>query len=453
VTIIGEGGMTADTDRPRVVIVGAGFGGLWSARALARTRAEVLLLDRSNYHTFFPLLYQVAAAELEPEDIAFPVRSILRRLPNVQFALAEVEAIDPLARLVKTADRAIPYDYLILAVGSTSHFFALPGALEYSFPLKTLEQAVTLRNHILCCFERASQEPDAARRERILTFAIVGGGPTGVEFAGALSELIHGPLCKDLPRLDLREVHVVLLEAMDRLLSGQPERLGAYALQRLRKMGVEVRIRAMVSEITATAVRLKDGTVIPAETVIWTAGVRGAGAPLALDSGQVHAWGLPTARNGQIPVLPTLQVRDHPEIYVVGDLARVEEDGKPLPMIAPVAIQQGTQAARNIGRQLAGQDPLPFRYRDRGAMTTIGRNAAVAYVWGHAFTGFFAWAIWLIVHIFNLIGFRNRLIVIINWAWDYFFFERGVRLILPAGAARGFEREKGLEPAPVPIHD
>ncbi len=444
--------MTTGTDRPRVVIIGAGFGGLWAARALADTHAEVLLLDRNNYHTFFPLLYQVAAAELEPEDIAFPVRSILRRLPNVQFALAEVKAINPIARQVKTADRVIPYDYLVLAVGSTSYFFGIPGAAEYSFPLKTLEQAVTLRNHILYCFERASQEPEARRRERILTFAIVGGGPTGVELAGALSELIHGPLCRDLPKLDLREVHLVLLEAIDRLLSGQPERLGVYALERLRKMGIEVRLRAMVSAVTAGAVQLKDGTEIPAETVMWTAGVRGAGAPFPLDSGQDAAWGLPTARDGRMPVQPTLQVRDYPEIYVVGDLVQVEEEGMPLPMLAPVAIQQGTRAARNIARQLAGQNPLPFRYRDRGAMTTIGRNAAVAYVWGHAFTGFFAWAIWLIVHILNLIGFRNRLIVIINWAWDYFFFERGVRLILPSVVARGVSKRE-VKPMPVQIHE
>jgi NADH dehydrogenase len=441
VTSLGEGRVSADTDRPRVVIVGAGFGGLWAARALARSRAQVLLLDRNNYHSFLPLLYQVAAAELEPEDIAFPVRTILRKLPNIQFELAEVEAVDPVARLVKLAGRVISYDYLILAVGSTTHFFGVPGARQYSFPLKTLEQAVTLRNHILSCFERASQEPDAARRERILTFAIVGGGPTGVEFGGALSELIHGPLCKDLPRLDLREVHVVLLEAMDRLLSGQPEPLATYALRRLAKMGVQVRTQAVVIEITPTALRLKDGTIFPAETVVWTAGVRGAGTAVALDSGQVRAWGLPAARNGQIPVLPTLQVRDHPDIYVVGDLARVEEDGKPLPMLAPVATQQATLAARNIERQLAEQDPLTFRYRDRGTMTTIGRNAAVATVAGRAFTGFFAWAIWLIVHILNLIGFRNRLIVIINWAWDYFFFERGVRLILPSMAARESERQ------------
>lgn len=445
--------MTAGADRPRVVIVGAGFGGLWAARALAHIQADVLLLDRNNYHTFFPLLYQVAAAELEPEDIAFPVRSILRRLPNVQFALAEVKAIDPSSRLVKTADRVIPYDFLILAVGSKSYFFGIPGAAEYSFPLKTLEQAVTLRNHILCCFERASQEPDAALRGRILTFVIVGGGPTGVELAGALSELIHGPLCKDLPKLDLREVRLVLLEAVDRLLPGQPERLGAYAMQRLRKMGVEVRLRAMVSAVTARAVHLKEGTEIPAETVMWTAGVRGAGAPLPLDSGQGTAWGLPASRDGRIPVLPTLQARGYPEIYVAGDLARVEEESRPLPMLAPVAIQQGTRAARNIERQHEGQDPLPFNYRDRGAMTTIGRNAAVAYMWGHAFTGFFAWTIWLIVHILNLIGFRNRLIVIINWAWDYFFFERGVRLILPSKVSQKFDREKELDTMPTQIHE
>jgi len=411
--------------RPRVVIIGAGFGGLWAARALAHSAVEVQLLDRHNYHTFLPLLYQVAAAELEPEEIAYPVRSIFRKRPNVRFAMAEVKGVDLTAQVVQTAERVIPYDFLILALGSTSHFFGVPGAAEHAFPLKTLDQGIFLRNHILRCFERAVQEPDAPQRRRLLTFAIVGGGPTGVEFAGALAELIRGPLVKDYPMIDFREVRVVLLEATDRLLPGLPKRLQAYALARLRRMGIEVRLEAMVGQMKRGAVQLKDGTVLPAATVVWTAGVRGE--PLA------EQWGLPTARHGRVAVLPTLQVPGHPQVYVIGDLAYLEEDGRPLPMIAPVAVQQGTVAAGNIVRQLAGEAPLPFRYRDPGTMVTIGRNAAVAHVFGRAFTGFPAWVLWLSVHLVNLIGFRNRLFVLTNWAWDYFFYERAVRLILPNG--------------------
>ncbi len=414
--------MTAVSGHPRVVIVGAGFGGLWAARGLAHSGAAVTLIDRNNYHTFLPLLYQVAASELSPADIAFPIRSILRQLPNVQFMLAEVESIDLEARIVRTTVGDVPYDFLVLATGSTSHFFGIPGAAEHAFALKTLADATNLRNHLLSRFERAAQEPDPHRREQILTFAIVGGGPTGVEFAGALAELIRGPLCKDYATLDLREVHIILLEALDRLLAALPPRLGTFALKRLEQMGVQVRLRAPVAAISSEAVRLKDGTTIPTETVIWTAGVRGAADP---------RWGLTATRNGQIAVRPTLEVPDYPRVYIVGDLARVEQDGRPLPMLAPVAIQAGAAVAQNIIRQLQAQPPQPFSYHDRGTMTTIGRNAAVAYIWGRTFTGFLAWLIWLSVHIYNLVGFRNRLIVLINWAWDYLFFERGVRLILP----------------------
>jgi len=290
---------------------------------------------------------------------------------------------------------------------------------------------LALRNHILRCFEQAVHEPDAERRRRLLTLAIVGGGPTGVEFAGALAELLHGPFVKDYPTLDFQEVQVVLLEAMDSLLPDLPERLRAYALARLRQMEVEVRLQAMVSQVTPEAVHLSDGTTMPTETVVWTTGVRG--------DPQVQGWGLPTAHNGRVAVLPTLQVPGHPEVYVIGDLACVEEDGRPLPMMGPVAIQQGEAAARNIVRQMAGQTPLPFHYRDRGTMVTIGRNAAVAHPFGRAFTGVSAWVLWLSFHLIKLIGFRNRLLVLINWAWDYFLFERTVRLILPLNA-RGSHR-------------
>lgn len=410
-------------NRPRVVIVGAGFGGLWAARSLSRAPVDVLLIDRNNYHTFLPLLYQVAAAELEPEEIVSPVRSILQSLPNAEFALGDVASMDFASRTVRANGMEITYDYVIIAAGSTTHFYGVPGAAEWAFPLKTLEQGIRIRNHVLRCFERAVRNPDEAERRRLLTFAIVGGGPTGVEFAGALIELLRHPLVRDYPRLDFREARVILLEAADSLLPGWPQRLRDYALLRLRRMGVEIRLQATVSEIEAKAVRLKEGAVVPMETVIWTAGVRG----------EPHAatWGLPTDRSGRVRVLPTLQVPGHAEVYVIGDIAGLEDGGKLLPMIAPVAIQEGIGAAQNIRRQIGGRPPVPFRYHDPGMMATIGRNAAVVDLRGRAFTGFIAWLIWLNVHLFNLIGFRNRLIVMIDWAWDYFLYERAVRLILP----------------------
>ena len=408
----------------KVVILGAGFGGLWSARLLARSRADVLVLDRNNFHTFLPLLYQVAAAELEPEEIVYPLRSILRRYPNVQFLMNQVTRIDMDAKVVETKEHTFPFDFLILATGSASHFFGIPGAEQYAFQLKTLGQAIKLRNHILYHFERALCEPNAEIRRRMLTFAIVGGGPTGVEFAGALAELIRGPLVKDYATLDFNEVRVILLEATDHLLTGFPERLQNYAVSRLRRMGIEVQLGAVVSEISAQSLRLKDGSLIPLETVVWTAGVRGLPPE--------HTGELPVARNGRIKVLPSLHIPEHPEIYVVGDLAYIDENSNPLPMVAPVAIQEGEMAARNIARQLAGKQPLPFHYKDPGTMVTIGRNSAAALVKGRAFTGFPAWLLWLGVHLYNLIGFRNRLLVMINWAWDYLLYDRAVRLITPS---------------------
>ncbi|GIK37379.1 MAG: pyridine nucleotide-disulfide oxidoreductase [Chloroflexota bacterium] len=409
---------------PRVVVVGAGFGGLWATKTLARSSVEVTLIDRNNYHTFFPLLYQVAAAELEPADIAYPVWSILRKQSNVRFIMAEVTKVDLIAQVVETDGPIIPYDYLILSMGSSSHFFGIPGAAEVAYPLRTLEQAVALRNHILSCFEQAACTLDTNLRQRLLTFVIVGGGPTGVEFAGALAELVYGSFMADYPTLDTRDVHLVLLEAMGSLLSNLPEPLRRYTLTRLHKKRVEVRLGAQVVQITTQAVQLNDGEIIPTETVIWTAGVRGA--PLAQNLG------LPIIRTGQVSVLPTLQVEGYPEVYVIGDLASIEEDEHPLPMVAPVAIQQGVVAAQNIIRQIDNRSPGPFDYKDIGTMAVIGRNAAVAHLLGRwGFTGFPAWLLWLGVHLLRLIGFRNRLVVLINWAWDYLFYERVVRLMLP----------------------
>jgi len=414
--------------RTRVVVVGAGFGGLWAALELAKAPVDVLLVDRNNYHTFLALLYQVAAAELGGEQIAYPVRGILRGLPNVRFALAEVEGLDLENQVVITDGPALPYDYLIVSTGTTAHYFGIPGAQENSFALKTLEQALVLRNHVLSSFERAIYSPSAELRKQLMTLVIVGGGATGVEFAGALAELVRGPLKKDYRSLDLQEVRVLLLEARDHLLPGMPEQLQTYAIERLRRMGVDVRLESVVSRVDPDSVALKDGTVIPTETTGWTAGVRG--------HEQIGQWGLPTVHGSRVPVLPTLQVPEHPELYVIGDLAHFEQDGKVLPMVAPVAIQQGAAAARNIVCRVFGKEQQAFRYRDPGMMATIGRNAAAVKLGRWTFTGFPAWILWLGVHLLRLVGFRNRLLVLVNWAWDYFLFERAVRVILPSSQRR-----------------
>lgn len=411
--------------RPRVVICGAGFGGLWAARRLVREPVDVLLLDRNNYHTFFPLLYQVAAAELGPGDIAYPVRSILRKAPNVRFRMAEVCDLDLPGRSVITRTDRIPYDHLVLALGSVPNFFGVEGAAEHAFPLREMNHSLPLRSQILTCFERASHDPDAHRRRRRLTFVIVGGGPTGVEYAGALAELVFGPLRIDYPDLCAQDARVILLEATDRLLGGMSEPLGAYAVKRLRSMGVEVRTGSTVTRIAPDRIELGDGESIPTDTVAWTAGVQG--------DPRLAGWGLPLGSGGRVEVTPSLHLRDHPEVWAAGDLAGPKENGALLPQVAPVAMQQGEAIARNVLKCLRGEEPDPFRYRDPGMLAVIGRNSAVADLAGRRFTGFPAWVLWLLIHIAKLIGFRNRALVLVNWAWNYLRYERAVRLILPPG--------------------
>lgn len=412
------------TTKPRVIVLGAGFGGLWASKALAVADVTVKLLDKNNYHTFLPLLYQVAAAEVEPGLIARSVRGLVRQHANVRFHMAEVERIDLQTQEVHSANLSFRYDYLILALGSVNHFFDTPGAAANCFTLKSIEEGVGLRNHILRCVERAAQLPLTAtdERRRLLTFVIIGGGPTGVEYAGALAELLFQPLANDYPELDLRqEARVILLEAADELLRGVGG--GHYAAARLQRMGVTVRLASAVAAVTPDAVILKDGAAIPTAASVWTAGVRGA--TLA------HDLPLSRMRGGRIPVRPTLQSLEYDNVLVIGDLAYLEQDGVALPGVAQVAMQQGVHAAANIARLTRQEAPQPFRYHDRGAMATVGRNAAVARIGQRLYTGFFAWVIWLAVHIVFLIGFRNRLGVLINWAWNYLFYERAVRLILP----------------------
>ncbi len=408
--------------KARVAIIGAGFAGLWAARRLAKARGvDVVLIDRNNYHTFLPLLYQVAAAELEPEEIAYPLRGVFRGSPNVSIAMAEVRGLDPVRRVVLTEGPEIPYDHLILAPGSLTAFFGVAGAEEHAFTLKSLEDAVRLRNHLLACFERAALGGEYAQNPGLLTITVVGGGPTGVEYAGALAELIRGPLAKDFPELGHNKPRVLLLDSGDGVLHGFPEELRAYARERLQHMGVEVHSGQAVTEVAERSVTFADGNVLPTCTVVWTAGVRGHDVAASM--------GLPLGRSGRVDVLPSLQVAAYPEIHVAGDLSL--PDGQNPPMLAPNATQQGRHAAENILRILRGEAAQAFNYYDKGSMVTIGRQAAVVKLGKYSFSGFIAWVLWLFVHLAYLIGFRNRVFVLINWAWDYLFAERAVRLILP----------------------
>ena len=411
--------------RQKVVIIGGGFGGLWAARTLANKPVDVVVIDRNNYHTFLALLYQVAAAELTAEDIAYPVRSVFNKIPNIDFVLAHARQIDLPNRQIETDGETISYDYLILANGSVTSTFGVPGVEEHAYFLKTLEEAVTLKNHIICCFEAAAREPDAERRKSLLTFVIVGGGATGVEYAGALTELIHGPLIKDYTGIDFSEARIILLEAADQLVSSISSNIRDYTARQLRGMGVDVRLKAEVAEVSPEKVVLKGANNIYTSTVVWTAGVKGEGLAVASN--------IPVTRDGRVAVNEKLQIQDQLNIYVIGDLASINEGQRILPMVAQVAIQSGVTSAQNILRQIAGLAPQPFIYKDRGSMITIGRKAAGVAIGSRTFTGFFAWVMWLVIHLFNLIGFRNRVMVLINWAWDYLLYERAVRYVFPSG--------------------
>jgi NADH dehydrogenase len=407
--------------RKRVVIVGMGFGGVRAARTLAGSNLDVLLIDRNNYHLFQPLLYQVASAGLEQESIAYSIRAMTRTWPNIRFQLSEVNGIDLDQRRIQTNAGEVSYDYLVLGAGSATNFFGLATVQQHAFDLKALADAEVLRNQILYCFEQAVTEPDPARKRSLMTFVIVGGGPTGVEFAGALIELVNYVLAKDYPELGTHLARVVLVEATDRLLASMPEKLGMYTLQKLRSMSVEVLLNAQVTDADGERVVLHDGAVIPAHTLVWAAGVKAA--PLAATLQTAHAGG------GRIPVQPDLSLPEHPEVFVIGDMAWLEQDGKVLPMIAPVAMQMGIYAGRAILAREAGTTLPPFSYRDKGSMATIGRNTAVAAAFGMSLKGYPAWLAWLLLHIYYLIGFRNRIVVLLNWVWYYWYHERQVRLI------------------------
>ena len=404
------------------MIVGAGFGGLRAARRLAKADVDVLVLDRHNYHTFLPLLYEVATAGLEPDDIAQPVRAILRGRRNVRFRMAEVRAIDLASRRVITDSGELTYDYLIVAAGSTTNFFGIASIEKRALAMKDLSQATAVRNHVLRAFERAAMIDDADERARLMTVVVAGGGPTGVELSGALAELKRHVLPRDYPDLDLSQARVILLEATERLLVALPPVLQRKAASQLAMLGVEVRMESAVREADDRGVTLASGERIAAGTVIWVAGVRGE----ALGG----AMGVEPGAGGRVAVEATMQVTGHPEAFVIGDMALLNApDGRPYPMVAPVAMQQGDLAADNIVRAMRGEAPRTFRYHDRGTMATIGRRMAVAHVFGLNFSGLIAWVLWLTVHLLQLVGLRNRALVLVNWVWNYFRYDRANRLV------------------------
>ncbi|HET7754600.1 MAG TPA: NAD(P)/FAD-dependent oxidoreductase [Anaeromyxobacteraceae bacterium] len=410
------------TTRPRLVIIGGGFAGLYCARALRRAPLHVTVVDRRNHHLFQPLLYQVATAGLNAADIAGPIRHVLRRQRNAEVLLGDVTDLDLRSRRVQLGDgESITYDFLVLATGVTHSYFGHPDWASLAPGLKTIEDALEIRRRVLSAFEYAERERDAARRGAWLTFVVIGGGPTGVELAGALAEIARHTLREDFRHFDPREARIVLLEGTDRVLPTYAPELSARAKQQLIELGVDVRTSSLVTAIDAEGV-FCGAERIRTNTVLWGAGVQGS--PLA------RALGVPLDRAGRVIVRPDLTVPGHDEVYVVGDLAAVAQEGRPpVPGVAPAAIQEGKHAARNVLASLRGEPRQPFRYVDKGSLATIGRAAAVADLRGLRLSGFVAWLAWLLVHIFFLIGFRNRVFVILQWAWHYATFDRGSRLI------------------------
>ncbi|HAV77773.1 MAG TPA: FAD-dependent oxidoreductase [Anaerolineae bacterium] len=407
---------------PHVVIIGAGFAGLTAAKKLRNAPVQITLVDRNNYHLFQPLLYQVAIAGLVPSQVAYPLRTIFRNQKNLTFQMGEVTSVDFAARFVKLNGSVIAYDHLILAVGGETNFFGMDAVKDNAFQIKDIESAVNTRNHLLRLFENASREADEEKRKTMLTFVVVGGGPTGVETSGALAELISHVMRKEYPTLDIGDSRVLLLEAGNALIASYPDELRKATQGLLKKKNVEVMFNARLADFNGQRVALADGTQIKTNTLIWTAGVKAAGITSRL--------GVEVAGSGRVKCEATLQLARYPEVYVVGDAAYHENgNGRPLPMLSTVAIQQGNVVAENIRRVIKGLAQKPFHYKDPGLLATIGRNAAVARIWGLSFSGFIAWIIWVVLHIYRIIGFRNRLVVLINWAWDYFFYDNQVRLI------------------------
>jgi NADH dehydrogenase len=408
--------------RPHVVIVGGGFAGLWAARALAGAPVRITLIDRQNHHLFQPLLYQVATAGLSAPDIAAPLRHILRKQANVEVRLAEVTDIDVTARRVWLgAGASLEFEYLLLATGATHAYFGHEEWAQYAPGLKTLDDALHLRRHLLLAFERAEAEVDPANRAAWMNFAIVGGGPTGVELAGTLAEIARHTLKNEFRNIDPSHARIRLIEAGPRILSSFPPDLSGAAQRQLERLGVEVSTNSAVTDINAMGYRIGDAFVA-SRTVVWAAGV--AASPLA------RTLGVPLDRAGRVRVCADLSVPDHPEIFVAGDLAAVEQHGRPVPGVAPAAKQMGRHVAAAIRARIASRPSPAFEYRDYGNLATIGRMAAIVHLGRLKLSGLLAWWFWLAAHVFFLIGFRNRLVVLLDWAWAYWSYQRGARIIL-----------------------
>jgi NADH dehydrogenase len=411
----------ADPARPRVVIIGGGFGGLSAARALRHAPVDVLLIDRRNHHVFQPLLYQVATAGLSPGDIASPIRWILRHQANARVWLAEATGIDVAARSIRLADGSVSYDYVIVSAGANHSYFGHDEWQQYAPGLKTLEDALDMRRRVLLAFEEAERETDRSRQRRLLTFVIIGGGPTGVELAGAVAEISRHALANDFRAIDPESARVILIEGGSRVLAAYPEDLSGFARKALEQLGVSVWTGSVVTGVEEGRVHVGTET-IEAGTILWAAGI--AASPLGA------SLGAPMDRAGRVLVQDDLSIPGHPEVFVVGDLAALKgADGQWLPGVAQVALQQAAHAAQTIRRAIAGQPSTPFVYRNLGNLATIGRHSAVADLPAFRMRGYPAWLFWLFVHVFNLIGFRNRLSVMTQWAFSYITYQRSVRLI------------------------
>jgi len=404
--------------RDRIVIIGAGFGGFQAAQSLAGATADVLLIDRNNYHTFVPLLYQVATAQLEPSLVAYPIRTKLRKMPHVRFLQAEVRRLDFHNKLVDLGDNLIAYDYLVIATGATFHDYGVPGVAENAFTLQSLPEALRLRNHLLRCCEQAALATDDEQRRRLMTFAIVGGGATGVELAGALAEWFRGAVQRDFPELT-GWGRIVLLQAGASLLPEFTQRLGNYTHRQLEQLGVQVRLNTKVTACSESGVTLVDDTSLATSTVIWAAGLTANPPQMAQSPHQKS--------KGKLALRETLQLVKHDNVYAIGDVAYFEQSGQPLSGVAPEALQQGGAVARNLRRQLAGQSPQPFRYFNKGRLAIIGGYGGVGSVVGLNFGGWLPWLMWLLVHVVYLPGYRSRLFVLLTWIQNYVMGDRPLR--------------------------
>ena len=408
------------THPPRIVVVGAGLAGLRAIKKLASADAEIILIDRHNYHTFIPLLYQVATGFIAPEAVTYPIRKSLRSLTHTRFIQGSVKEIDFESKTLSTEKLNLAYDYLVMATGSQTRYLGVEGAASFALPMRTLTDAVRIRHRLISNFERAAIEPDPAIKNQLLTITIVGGGATGVELAGSIIELVKVTLNKDYSAIALDEVKIILIHSGATLLADYPEHLGKYTVKQLRHRGVKVHLQTRVSEVFPQAIELDDGTRIETATVIWTAGVEAA---YPQPKGN-----LPTASKDKVSVESTLQLPDYPQVYAIGDLALVKHNGEPLLGIAPEALQQGTTVARNLQRQLRGLAPQPFDYFNKGKAAIIARNSGVAYLFGKVpLQGFLAWLMWLGIHLYYLPGIGNRLVVLGSWLRDYITRERNLR--------------------------